>query len=41
MGNPREKNKVYRPIPLDICRLGYLMNFNVQHFKDGFTRMVY
>ncbi len=23
------------------CRLGYLMNFNVQHFKDGFKRMVY
>lgn len=23
------------------CRLGYLMNFNVQHFKDGFTGKVY
>ena len=23
------------------CRLGYLMNFNVLHFRDGFKRMVY
>lgn len=23
------------------CRLGYLMNFNVLHFKDGFKRMVH
>ncbi len=23
------------------CRLGYLMNFNVLHFKDGFKRKVY
>lgn len=23
------------------CRLGYLMNFNVQHFRDGFTRKVH
>lgn len=23
------------------CRLGYLMNFNVQHFKNGFVRRVH
>jgi GxxExxY protein len=23
------------------CRLGYLMNFNVQHFRDGFKRIIY
>lgn len=23
------------------CRLGYLMNFNVQHFRDGFSRKVH
>lgn len=23
------------------CRLGYLMNFNVQHFRDGFVRIVH
>ena len=39
--NPLYQAQLITYLRVTNCRLGYLMNFNVQHFKDGFKRMVY
>ncbi len=39
--NPLYQAQLITYLKMTGCRLGYLMNFNVRHFKDGFKRMVY
>jgi len=39
--NPLYQAQLITYLRVTGCRLSYLMNFNVQHFKDGFKRMVY
>jgi GxxExxY protein len=39
--NPLYQAQLITYLKVTGCRLGYLMNFNVQHFKDGFIRKVY
>jgi GxxExxY protein len=39
--NPLYQAQLLTYLKITGCRLGYLMNFNVQHFRDGFTRQVY
>ena len=39
--NPLYQAQLLTYLKVTGCRLGYLMNFNVQHFRDGFTRQVY
>ncbi len=39
--NPLYQAQLITYLKVTGCRLGYLMNFNVQHFRDGFKRMVY
>jgi GxxExxY protein len=39
--NPLYQAQLITYLRVTGCRLGYLMNFNVLHFKDGFNRLVY
>jgi GxxExxY protein len=39
--NPLYQAQLITYLRVTNCRLGYLMNFNVQHFKDGFIRLVH
>lgn len=39
--NPLYQAQLITYLKVTGCRLGYLMNFNVQHFRDGFTRKVH
>jgi GxxExxY protein len=39
--NPLYQAQLITYLRVTGCRLGYLMNFNVRHFKDGFNRLVY
>lgn len=39
--NPLYDAQLITYLKVTDCRLGYLMNFNVQHFKFGFTRLVH
>jgi len=39
--NPLYQAQLITYLRVTGCRLGYLMNFNVQHFKEGFNRLVY
>jgi GxxExxY protein len=39
--NPLYQAQLITYLRITGCRLGYLMNFNVLHFKDGFKRMVH
>ena len=39
--NPLYEAQLITYLKVTGCRLGYLMNFNVQHFRDGFVRKVH
>lgn len=39
--NPLYQAQLITYLKITGCRLGYLMNFNVQHFRDGFKRIIY
>ena len=39
--NPLYQAQLITYLKMTGCRLGYLMNFNVQHFRNGFNRIVY
>lgn len=39
--NPLYQAQLITYLKITGSRLGYLMNFNVLHFRDGFKRMVY
>jgi GxxExxY protein len=39
--NPLYEAQLITYLKVTGCRLGYLMNFNVRHFRDGFVRKVH